>query len=46
MNVLNEKARVLRTQIEAENKKDNPNQKEIQFLQKELDKCLEELKWK
>ena len=43
MNVLNEKARVLRTQIEAENKKSNPNQKKIQLLQKELDKCLEDL---
>ncbi len=43
MNVLNEKARVLRTQIEAENKKANPNQKKIQLLQKELNKCLEDL---
>lgn len=42
MNVLNETARCLRNQLEAENKKNNPNQYIIKKLEWELRKCLKE----
>ena len=46
MNVLNMKARALRTHIEAEKRRDTPNQKTIEELEKELVKTLEGLRWK
>ena len=42
MNVLNETARCLRNQLEAENKKNNPNKQVIKKLEYELRKCLKE----
>lgn len=42
MNVLNETARCLRNQLEAERKKNNPNSYVISKLEWELRKCLEE----
>ena len=44
MNVLNETARILRNQLEAENKKDNPDKDIIKELEVELGKCLKEFK--
>ena len=46
MNILNEKARILRIQIESEKGADNPNLDKIKALEKELNSCLEELIWK
>ena len=43
MNLLNEKARILRTQIAAEKERPNPNWSAIQELQRELNLCLEGL---
>lgn len=43
MNVLNEKARILRTQIEYEKRKENPNWSNIQCMKKELQQCIEGL---
>lgn len=42
MNVLNETARCLRNQLEAERKKNNPNSYVIIKLEWELKKCLKE----
>ena len=42
MNVLNETARCLRNQLEAERKKNNPNSYVIIKLEWELRKCLKE----
>lgn len=46
MNVLNLKARCLRNTIEAEKRRNNPNQEVISELEKELKMTLRELKWK
>lgn len=43
MNVLNEKARILRIQIEFEKSKENPDWSNIQFMKKELQQCIEGL---
>ncbi len=43
MNVLNEKARILRIQIEVEKSKENPNWSNIQTMKKELQQCIEGL---
>lgn len=40
MNQLNETLRVIRTQIEAEEKKDEPDKETIEQLRKEEMKCL------
>ena len=40
MNLLNEKAKVLRVQLEAEKGKENPSWYRIQKLEEELDKVL------
>ncbi len=40
MNVLNEKMRIIRNQIEAEKKKDTPNYANIQKLENELKNYL------
>ena len=45
MNVLNEKARILRTQITAEKKRNEPNKEIIVLLENELNNVLEELRW-
>lgn len=43
MNVLNEKVRILRIQLEAEKRATNPNQVVIDKLENELNLCLERL---
>ena len=43
MNILNEKARILRVQIAVERNRQNPNWKTIQKLENELKKCIEGL---
>ena len=40
MNLLNEKIRILQTQLSVEMDKKTPNPQNIQMLKKELDKCL------
>ena len=43
MNIMKEKARIIGVQLSAEKKKDKPNLKNIEKLEKELELCLEEL---
>ncbi len=43
MNILNEKARILRVQIAVEKSNPNPNWKVIQRLERELKTCIEGL---
>lgn len=43
MNLLNEKIRSLRIQIEAEEMQPQPDIKRLKKLRKELDKCLKDI---
>ena len=45
MNLLNEKIRILTVQLSMERGKEYPNQHIIKMLQKELDNCLEVMKY-
>ena len=44
MNMLNEKIRILRTQIDAEEMQPTPDLPRLKKLRKELDDCLQNMK--